>query len=686
MSSLDNLHNVRTQLGQLSINGKFKKLLDDLPQVCTFGAQSSGKSSVIKRMTGISMPSATGTCSRIATHILSRRGDIDKIKITLQHTVNLNNIEYIYETTNKNDPIIELSLRKAQNRAIQLSQAKSFVTDYVINVYVTGSQILNSNLVDLPGFNTDNIQDRLTVENICKKYLEMDGTIALHVCRADVDHNVQAGNDIIKSYPNLKKILVLTYCDNVHDEKIREIMTKTITSNSKYKKISVCGNFAGPYEDEESVLNSLVGMFSIGHGTKVLNTEVEQLMNIHIGKQLPILKSELSSELSKNILELGELTNECPLDVLLKIFQKLEKNLLESKNKVENDIRLLLENMKYEIVNSHIKVRGGGKIYDPNVDEPLQNGMMIDIRMIKGIKKEQVIEKATGFVPALTNIVSGQLGHYDKKTGFTPYTQALEHGEWSGQSKISSVKSGIVILEGNPTEYNIKDCEISIKENDKTTVVEKIKEIINVNRGIVNINHTDIQPAIEFFADGFAREYGRILETYSKKINDVIMRFIDEIFANDMNLEFHVMDAVNRKKSDFLDIMNLNKEKFLERVKELVACNMKPLVYSSSEFTLNIVYNEMVKGKNFDSDDGIYEQIYYKAKAYLKEQKKYVIEDATKKAILILYHNNFTQIKSAIYNNLSEYSQRIEMPAERQIRINELKRNISVMQSVLKLL
>lgn len=688
--NLDNLHKIKLLLGQISNNSKYKKLVDDLPQVCTFGAQSSGKSSVLTRMTGIKFPSSSGTCSRIATHIMSRRGEHDKVKIYLQNTTDSSKMENIYETVTKTDPNIEVSLKKAQMRALQLSQNKSFVTDWIINVYVVGKTILNSNLVDLPGFNTDNVQDRITVENICKKYLEMEGTIALHVCRADVDHNVQAGNDIIKSYPSLKKILVLTYCDNVSDDRIREITKKTIDSNNKYRKIAVCGNFNGSYDDEENELNKFVGLFSIGLGTKFLNNDIEILMNSHISKQIPVLMSELTTELRKNRDELMELNNESPLDVLLKIFQRIEKNILEQQRDLENKIRLLLEQMKNDILNTHITIYNGGKIYDSTTDEPLQVGMFVDIREIKGMKKRDTSqEKQSGFVPLVTNIVTGNgySNSYrsdEKKSGFTPLSDVVSYGNWTGLRRIISIKNGVIMLEENDKEFHMANCEITIRENDKNTVIEKIKDILNKERGLVNIGHTDIHPAIEYFAEEFAKEYGSILGTYTVKIVNVMKKFVDDIV--NFNIEHHVLESVNKKKRDFMSIISENKDKFSERIIELVKCNMKPLVYSSNEYALNVTYNEMIKGKSFDTDDGVYEQIYFKAKAYLKGQKVYVIEDATKKALLILYSNSYSKIKNSIYNSLSEYSQMIELPPERQLRINELNKNILVIQEVLGLL
>jgi hypothetical protein len=50
---------------------------------------------------------------------------------------------------------------------------------------------------------------------------------------------------------------------------------------------------------------------------------------------------------------------------------------------------------------------------------------------------------------------------------------------------------------------------------------------------------------------------------------------------------------------------------------------MSPFIFSSNDNGLDIVYLEITKDKDFTHSNGIYEQIHYKVKAYLREQKTY---------------------------------------------------------------
>lgn len=733
---LNNLHTIKILLNNLplnssnTLNSTYRQTLEDMPQVCVFGAQSSGKSSVLSRMTGIKFPSSSGTCSRIPTHIISRREENDKVIIMLQSVNNPSQTQKIYETTNRSDPSIELSLKKAQSRALELSPNKRFVTDYIILINVSGKFILNSNLVDLPGFNTENETDRNTVEVICKKYLAMSGTIALHICRADVDHNVQAGNDIIKSFPELKKILVITYCDNVLDNRIAEIVNKTLENNLNYKCVAVLGNSTESYMGETEQLQRTLNKFNFPRlhmGTQVLNSEVENMMSIHISKQFPELKKDLSLELKFYKTELSNFNTETPIDIYLKMLQNIEKNMYEQQKDVENKIRNALEDMRAKILNSHIKIDNGIKIYDAITDGPLQQGMIVNLREMKEYKSmfkttEQFSERNSekrhnnsGIMPIINTITTGNLDYMTnpnatrknanknstnsanstsstssnnstKPSNFNndETNKFIDYGPWRGNDVISSVKNGIIMFENNNKEYHIEKCQIAIKENDKSTVINKIKSIIDENRGLVNTGHTDITPAITYFAEEFAKDYASILGEFVGIINNIVNKYVSDIF--NINVENYIMKALNKKKQDFYNEVNENKDKLSERVVELVRSNMGPLIYTSNEHELNLAYNDMIQGKTFDGVNGSLEQIYYRAKAYLICQKSYVIENATKNAMLLLYVDSFNYIKKNMYTNLKEYSDLIEFPQERQLKINELNKYIDTITQILNLL
>ena len=88
-----------------------------------------------------------------------------------------------------------------------------------INVYVTGPKLLNVILVDLPGFHTSDDADTKTVNDMMKRYVEMPGTLVLHVVKDDQDYASLLGNDSMRRAPkhddDVGRVTVLTHCDKL---------------------------------------------------------------------------------------------------------------------------------------------------------------------------------------------------------------------------------------------------------------------------------------------------------------------------------------------------------------------------------------------------------------------------------------------------------------------------------------
>lgn len=55
----------------------------DLPQIIVCGSQSSGKSSTLESLSGISFPTSEGLCTRFATELSLRRGDDIDINVQI---------------------------------------------------------------------------------------------------------------------------------------------------------------------------------------------------------------------------------------------------------------------------------------------------------------------------------------------------------------------------------------------------------------------------------------------------------------------------------------------------------------------------------------------------------------------------------------------------------------------------
>lgn len=83
-SILDIVDNVRVDLKRLGDQRFFEATLSELPQFIVVGAQSAGKSSALRRISGVKLPESATLGTRVSAVLRIRRGD-EKLKVTLQY-------------------------------------------------------------------------------------------------------------------------------------------------------------------------------------------------------------------------------------------------------------------------------------------------------------------------------------------------------------------------------------------------------------------------------------------------------------------------------------------------------------------------------------------------------------------------------------------------------------------------
>jgi energy-coupling factor transporter ATP-binding protein EcfA2 len=164
---LDIIDNVRTRLSCLH-KDVFDRLLAKIPQIVMCGPQSSGKSSLIRRISGITLPTASSACTRMPTMVCVRHDKLlhtDSVRVELIHPGGKCDMYF----STGDDGTVEDSVCKAQEEALRLSGEK-FVTDYQIKVSVFGAGRCNVTLVDLPGFHNSDDSDTKIVEDMVSRF------------------------------------------------------------------------------------------------------------------------------------------------------------------------------------------------------------------------------------------------------------------------------------------------------------------------------------------------------------------------------------------------------------------------------------------------------------------------------------------------------------------------------------
>lgn len=166
----------------------------DLPQIIVCGSQSSGKSSTLESLSGISFPTSEGLCTRFATELILRRGETTDISVHINPGAGRTEKEKIdlaafsLKTSDRRDVrnIIE-SAKVAMG--LTGDGARIFSTD-VLRIELTSPDQPNLTIVDLPGLfgasdKNQSDDDLELVQNLVTSYMKQRRSIILAVVAAD---------------------------------------------------------------------------------------------------------------------------------------------------------------------------------------------------------------------------------------------------------------------------------------------------------------------------------------------------------------------------------------------------------------------------------------------------------------------------------------------------------------------
>ncbi len=174
----------------------------DLPQIIVCGDQSSGKSSALEAISGMSFPAKDNLCTRFATELILRRAPVAGIDVSICPGFKRSKTEkavleaFVHTVTGSPENLNLGSIIDDAKEVMGLNSAdKVFSTD-VLRVEVSGPSQPHLTLVDLPGLflagNKDQSeQDATLVEELVLSYMKNPRTIILAVVSAKSDFALQ---------------------------------------------------------------------------------------------------------------------------------------------------------------------------------------------------------------------------------------------------------------------------------------------------------------------------------------------------------------------------------------------------------------------------------------------------------------------------------------------------------------
>eukprot|EP00729_Bicosta_minor_P022546 gene22546-20645_t len=160
-----------------------------IPQIVVVGDQSSGKSSVLEAISGVSFPRGSGLVTRVATQLTMSCGDTWSATITAGATRRQLDEDHKEDISKTIEELTE-----------KLAPGSTFCADEIIEIQLVAPDAPDLTIIDLPGIvrTVTGNQDRSIIEQVdslIDKYIAQKRTIILCVIASNVDI---ATNDVLE--------------------------------------------------------------------------------------------------------------------------------------------------------------------------------------------------------------------------------------------------------------------------------------------------------------------------------------------------------------------------------------------------------------------------------------------------------------------------------------------------------
>ncbi|KAG2410316.1 hypothetical protein LR48_Vigan01g040100 [Vigna angularis] len=279
-----------------------------LPSIVVVGDQSSGKSSVLESLAGISLPRGQGICTRVP------------LIMRLQNHP-LPSPELVLEYNGKSIMTDEANVSHAINCATEeLAGHGKGISNNPLTLVVKKNGVPDLTMVDLPGITRvpvhgqpENIYDQ--IKDIIMEYIKPEESIILNVLSASVDfttcESIRMSQSVDKT--GLRTLAVVTKADKSPEGLLEKVTADDVNIGLGY----VCvRNRIGDESYEEARIQE--AMLFDSHkllskidksiiGIPVLAQKLVQVQAMSISKTLPEIIKKINEKLANNLSELENL-------------------------------------------------------------------------------------------------------------------------------------------------------------------------------------------------------------------------------------------------------------------------------------------------------------------------------------------------------------------------------------------
>ncbi|CAB9504208.1 Interferon-induced GTP-binding protein [Seminavis robusta] len=317
-------------LEQLEIVRKIRETITttdeiSLPQICVIGDQSSGKSSFLSRLTGVRFPTAAKMCTKAAVVVTCNRDT--SLPVPRYEIEDWENPGHYVETESTAEAIDDTQnklLRKkfGGNGAAWDEEDNAIVADQSIKLRVTGPDVIDIIIVDLPGIQHAG-KTKEAIDALIEANIEKPETLNLIVSEAKQDAELTKAIEIAAKYdPNQERtIRVLSKFDNFDtpDTKQRavrlikeglsldlngpaDVITQLNLGPHAVISIGTDGKLRSDREGDTAEASQLLNQYQVPQsraGILTLKERLQPLFARLIKQYLPLLKQNASDSLNE---------------------------------------------------------------------------------------------------------------------------------------------------------------------------------------------------------------------------------------------------------------------------------------------------------------------------------------------------------------------------------------------------
>ena len=294
-----------------------------LPQIVVIGDQSSGKSSLLSEISGISFPNASGITTKCPTVVYTTYDEnCDKPLYSIRKD----------ENKGKDVSENELSDTILEYQQEILNECK--VSSSPIIIEAIGDYFEDLVLVDLPGI-ISNGEGKTEVIEMIKKYIRPYESLILTVTEAKQDDETAQALELAKEFDKNEErtIRVLTKFDNFDSEASKQRALKLVSNLENLSPHAIiCRPGGNQYSsDREQNILSQLNLPVERAGVKSLKERLPKLLCELIKINLPGLHDQICKVLRENEEKLCQIGEESPdkTSILVYIKKILNNNIEE---------------------------------------------------------------------------------------------------------------------------------------------------------------------------------------------------------------------------------------------------------------------------------------------------------------------------------------------------------------------